>query len=108
MESLIIDKATKIIKKKIISEKDYFSIIGSHDGYLKEYGIIHERQIEFFTKSNKFIGKDRLIKKKILKALILKYVFTLNLEQKLLKHKKKNYLIELLIQDGDFLQRPSN
>ena len=38
--------------------------MASHDGYLKEYGIIHERQIEFFTKSNKFIGKDKLIKKK--------------------------------------------
>ena len=43
--SLIIDKAAKIIKKNIVSEKDYFSIMGSHDVYLKDYGIIHERQI---------------------------------------------------------------
>ena len=95
--NLIIDKAAKIIKKKIISEKDYFSIIGSHDGYLKEYGIIHERQIEFFAKSNKFIGKDRLIRKKNFKSTNFEIRFHFEPGIKITKTQEgKTILIELL------------
>ena len=94
---LIIDKAAKIIKKKIISEKDYFSIIGSHDGYLKEYGIIHERQIEFFAKSNKFIGKDRLIRKKNFKSTNFEIRFHFEPGIKITKTQEgKTILIELV------------
>ena len=37
---------------------------GSHNGYQKEFGIIHERTLEFFPEANKILGKDKLIKKK--------------------------------------------
>ena len=41
---------------------------GSHEGYLKKYGVIHERKIEFFIEKNKFLGTDKLIKKKKFKS----------------------------------------
>ena len=37
--------------------------MASHDGYIKDYGVIHERQIEFFPEANRFIGHDKLLKK---------------------------------------------
>ena len=58
----------KILKKSSLSEKNYLYIIGSHDGYLKKYGVIHERIIEFYIEKNKFIGTDKLIKKKNFKS----------------------------------------
>ena len=63
-----IEKRLKIIKKSVIAEKNYWSISGSHDGYLKKYGMIHERKIEFFPEANKFIGEDKLLKKRKFKS----------------------------------------
>ena len=63
-----VDVELKILNKSIVSEKKYWSISGSHDGYLKKYGVIHERKIEFFIEKNKFIGTDKLIKKKKIKS----------------------------------------
>ncbi len=59
-----VQSGIKILNKNLLIEKDYWNILASHDGYLKKYGIIHERQIEFFHKKNKFVGQDRLINKK--------------------------------------------
>mgnify|MGYP001326585670 CR=1 FL=1 len=59
-----VDRGLKILKKSIISEKKYWNISGSYDGYIKKYGVIHERIIEFFIEKNKFVGTDKLIKKK--------------------------------------------
>jgi uncharacterized heparinase superfamily protein len=42
--------------------------MGSHDGYLKKYGVVHERKIEFFSDKYKFLGTDKLIKKKKFKS----------------------------------------
>ena len=42
------------IKKKIIFEKNYWKINASHDGYLKKYNSIHEREIEFYPEKNDF------------------------------------------------------
>ena len=36
-----------------------------HDGYLNKYNSIHEREIEFFPNQMKFLGQDKIIKKKI-------------------------------------------
>ena len=63
-KSLMLKKNLKIIKKKIIYEKDYWRINFSHDGYLKKYDSIHEREIEFYPNKMTFIGKDKIIKKK--------------------------------------------
>ena len=64
----IVDKGVKILKKNFILEKNYWNLNGSHDGYLKEYGIIHERQVEFFPDKFKLIGNDKLIKKRNFKS----------------------------------------
>ena len=63
-KSLMLEKNITIIKKKIIYEKDYWKINFSHDGYLKKYDSIHEREIEFYPNKMTFIGKDKIIKKK--------------------------------------------
>ncbi len=60
----ILENGLKSINSNIIFQKKFWSIKGSHNGYQKEFGIIHERAIEFFPESNKFLGKDKLIKKK--------------------------------------------
>ena len=76
---LKVNQDLKVSKKFIVSEKNYWSITGSHDGYVKKYGVTHERKIEYFFDKYKFLGTDKLLKKKNLKAQILKYVFILNL-----------------------------
>ena len=63
-KSWAVKKGLKIIKKDSIFEKNYWKIIASHDGYLKKYNSIHEREIEFFPEKLIFIGTDRIIKKK--------------------------------------------
>ena len=60
----VLENVLKSINSNIIFQKNFWSIKGSHNGYQKEFGIIHERAIEFFPESNKFSGKDKLIKKK--------------------------------------------
>tara|TARA_B100001057_G_scaffold30086_1_gene27420 strand:- start:9901 stop:11511 length:1611 start_codon:yes stop_codon:yes gene_type:complete len=57
-------KSLKVIKKETIHEKDYWKIVASHDGYLKKYNSVHERQIEFYPEQMVFIGTDKIIKKK--------------------------------------------
>jgi len=52
------------LNKNIVYEKNYWLIKCSHDGYLKNYGTIHERSLEFFPEKNKFVGIDKLIKNK--------------------------------------------
>ena len=44
----IIDKGFRSLDKNLIVEKNFWSIKGSHDGYLNDFGVIHERIIEFF------------------------------------------------------------
>ena len=60
----ILDSGFKSLNKNIVYEKNFWSIKGSHNGYLKKFGTIHERTLEFFPESNKILGKDKLIKKK--------------------------------------------
>ena len=60
----LIDRGLKIIKKETVFEKNYWKINAAHDGYSKNYGSIHERKIEFYPEKMKFIGIDKIIKKK--------------------------------------------
>ena len=60
----VVKKGLKIIKKNVIFEKNYWKINASHDGYLKKYNTIHEREIEFYPEQLTFIGIDKIIKKK--------------------------------------------
>ena len=64
-DNFLIKTGLKIIKKNYIFEKNYWKINASHDGYIKKYNSIHEREIEFYPELMTFIGLDKIIKKKI-------------------------------------------
>jgi len=91
-----IENSLKILNKKFIMEKNYWNISASHDGYSKRYGIIHERKIEFFPENNKFIGQDKLIKKKNFKSSNFEIRFHLEPNTKVMKTQDgKSILIDI-------------
>jgi len=93
---LKIEKDLKILKKTVVFEKNYWKIMASHDGYIKDYGIIHERQIEFFPEANKFIGHDKLLKKSNFKSSDFEIRFHFDPNAKITKTQEgKSILIEL-------------
>ena len=92
----IINKGFKTFNKNIINEKKFWSIKGSHDGYLTKYGVIHERTIEFYPEKNTIIGKDKLIKKNNFKSSSFEIRFHLMPDTKATKTQdNKSVLIEL-------------
>ncbi len=93
---LEIDKGLKILKKTSVMEKNYWKVCASHDGYDKRYGIIHERQIEFFPEKNKFLGQDKLLKKKNFKSSNFEIRFHLEPNVKIMKTQDgKSILIDI-------------
>ena len=91
-----VDQELKILKKSVTFEKKYWNISGSHDGYLKKYGVIHERKIEFFIEKNKFIGTDKLIKNKKFKSSNFEIRFHFEPGVKITKTQdEKSILVEL-------------
>ena len=92
----IIEKGLKILNKSSVFEKNYWNVIASHNGYLKKYGIVHERKIEFFPEHNKFIGTDTLIKKKKYKSTNFEIRFHLKPNSKIMKTQdNKSVFIEV-------------
>ena len=92
----LVNKGLKIIKKNTVFEKNYWKINCSHDGYLKKYNSIHEREIEFYPEKMKFIGIDKIIKKKINHNYRFDVRFHLEPGVKLMKTQdNKSILIEL-------------
>ena len=84
------------LNKNIVCEKNYWLIKSSHDGYLKNYGTIHERSLEFFPEKNKFVGTDKLIKNKNFIPTSFDIRFHLMPTTKVTKTQDKNIiLIEL-------------
>ena len=91
-----IENELKILNKNFVIEKNYWSISASHDGYNKRYGVIHERQIEFFPENNKFIGQDKLLKKKNFKSSTFEIRFHLEPNVKIMKTQDgKSILIDI-------------
>tara|TARA_B100001996_G_scaffold197505_1_gene151239 strand:+ start:1278 stop:2903 length:1626 start_codon:yes stop_codon:yes gene_type:complete len=91
-----IDSNLKIIKKKFIMEKNYWNICAAHDGYNKRYGIIHEREIQYFPENDKFIGIDKLLKKKNFKPSNFEIRFHLEPNVKIMKTQDgKSILIDI-------------
>ena len=92
----IIEKSFKISNKNIVLEKNFWRLRGAHDGYQKKYGVIHERELEFFPEVSKLTGKDKLIKKKNFKSSNFEIRFHLIPEAKVTKTQDGNaILIEL-------------
>ena len=94
-----ISHGLKILKKNIICEKNYWKINAAHDGYLKQYGVIHEREVEFYPEQIKFIGHDKIISKNSAKNLKFDIRFHLVPNIKTMKTQdNKSILIDL---DGE-------
>ena len=97
--SYLLNKSLKILKRQAIFEKNYWKLLGSHDGYLKKYKSIHEREIEFFPEQMTFIGQDKIIKKENYK---FKFDVRFHLEPniKLMKTQDNNSIFIQLDDEG--------
>ena len=94
--NLVVDKGIRISKKNIAFEDNYWKISGSHDGYLKKFKTVHEREIEFYPKQMKFVGFDKLLRKETQKDIKFDIRFHLNPNAKVMKTQdNKSILIEL-------------
>ena len=94
--NIIVDKGIRIIKKNLVFEDNYWKISGSHDGYLKKFQTIHEREIEFYPEQTKFIGFDKLLRKDKLRDIRFDIRFHLEPSSKVMKTQdNKSILIEL-------------
>ena len=92
----LLNKGLKITQKKYIYEKNYWKISAAHDGYLKKYNTIHERNIEFYPEQTTFIGIDKIIKKKTKNNYKFEIRFHLEPNIRLMKTQdNKSILIEL-------------
>ena len=92
----VIDQGLKIINKNVIFEDNYWKISASHDGYLKKFGSIHDREIEFYPEQTKFVGTDKIIRKNKDKNVKFDIRFHLDPGSKVMKtQNNKSILIEL-------------
>ena len=96
--NILVEKGLKILKKNIVFDKDYWKIIGSHDGYLKKFGTIHEREIEFYTQQNKFVGRDKILRKNPNNEIKFDIRFHLDPNAKVMKTQDNKFI---LIELGD-------
>ena len=96
----------KIVKKNVVFEKNYWKINATHDGYLKQYGIMHDREVEFYPEQMKFIGHDKIISKNDIRHLKFEIRFHLDPDVKVMKTlDNKTILIDL---DGEGWKFNSN
>ena len=96
LKNFIINKGLKVSKKNIVFEKNYWKVSASHDGYLKKFGLIHEREIEFFPEQMKFVGFDKISRKNLGKEIKFDIRFHLDPNTKVMKTQdNKSILIEL-------------
>ena len=80
-----VENNLKIFDKKIVEEKNNWFVSASHDGYLKNYGVIHKRSLEFLNKRYLLIGRDEIIKRKKFKYSQFEIRFHLLPETKVTK-----------------------
>ena len=90
----------KISNKKVYHDDETWEIQGTHDGYLKEYGILHERNIKFFTKEFKYIGEDIIICKKNFRKVGFDIRFHLLPETNAIKTQDKQSILLQLNKSG--------
>jgi len=100
----------KIIKKNYTENKDFYSIIASHNGYEKKFGCIHTRSIQILKKKDIIYGHDELKKnKKYSNSLIYSIRFHIYPNTKIVKTKAGNsILISLSNGEGWLLQSKTN
>ncbi len=98
--SIVVEKGLKVSKKNIIFEKNYWKITGSHDGYLRKFGTIHEREVEFYPEQNKFVGYDKLLRKNPRREIKFDIRFHLDPDAKVMKTQDNKSILIELIDDG--------
>ena len=92
----IINQGLKITKKNVVFENNYWKISAIHDGYLKNLGCVHERNIEFYPEQMKFVGFDKILRKNKTNDKKFDIRFHLNPGTKVMKTQdNKSILIEL-------------
>ena len=96
----ILKTGLKVTQKKIIFEKNYWKITATHDGYLKDYKSMHERNIEFYPEQMIFIGNDKIIKKKTNNNYKFEIRFHLEPNIKLMKTQDNKSIYIELDQEG--------
>ena len=74
-----LENGLKISDKNIVNEKNYWLIKASHNGFLKKFGIICERSLEYFVEKNKLIGTDKIITKNKLETKKYEFDFVIDL-----------------------------
>ena len=98
--NFIIDKGLKILKKNIVFEENYWKVSASHDGYLKKFGLIHEREIEFYTEQTIFVGFDKILRKNFNKEIKFDIRFHLDPNSKVMKTQDNKYILIELEDEG--------
>ncbi len=96
----VVDNGLKVFKKNIVFETNYWKISAAHDGYLKKFGLNHEREIEFYPEQSKFIGYDKILRKNPNKEIKFDIRFNLNPNSKVIKTQDKKYILIDLEEDG--------
>ena len=92
----LVDQGLKIMNKNIVFEDNYWKISASHDGYLKKFGSIHNREIEFYPEQTKFVGTDKIVRKNKDKNVKFDIRFHLDPDSKVMKTQdNSSILIEL-------------
>ena len=95
-ENSKISHGLKVLKKNIVFEKNYWKISATHDGYLKKYGVIYEREVEFYPEHMRFIGHDKMVSKNSIKNLKFEIRFHLDPNIKIMKTQdNKSILLDL-------------
>ena len=60
----ILDAGLKVYKKETVLNDDNWQISAYHDGYLKRYGVIYQRNIFFDLNKQEYVGIEKLKLKK--------------------------------------------
>ena len=96
LSKLEVKDGLKTHKKYLSFDKDAWKIIASHDGYLKKYNLIYEREIQFSPKINRLMGIEKLKSKKIIPNIKFDLRFHLNPLAKVMKTQdQKSILIKI-------------
>ena len=95
-----IENNLSVFNKKIYSDDEIWEIQGTHDGYLKEYGILHQRNIKFFPKELRYVGEDKIICKKNFRKISFDIRFHLHPNTSATKTKDKSSILLRLKKSG--------
>ena len=95
-----INSSLKIFDRKIVKDNNYWSFEASHNGYVKKFGILHHRKVEFFHDISKLSGLDKIEKKEDFKKFNFEIRFHLDPEAKVMKTQDGNSIYIGLKNEG--------